>query len=197
MVTFSGGPLNLRSVRRRSLLGDCDHGPANTRSSYEHAPDAATARFVFCKLARRIAIQSLCQQHRSLRSIDINDVVASLRLGVIRWHGTIRQWQNTKLPGDAPLSAVAIPMARYLEILRKPHVPGVFVVSITARLPFAIAELGILLFIRQLTGSYAEAGLVAGAATLGTAVGLPLCGRLTDRLGVGLLPGSLRSRQLP
>jgi MFS family permease len=54
---------------------------------------------------------------------------------------------------------------------------------VVSRLPQGINGLAVLLFLRAETGSYAIAGAVAGALSLGTAVGAPLLGRLVDRRG--------------
>jgi MFS family permease len=45
----------------------------------------------------------------------------------------------------------------------------------------------VLLFVRELTGSFATAGLVTGALGVGTAVGAPLAARLVDRRGTRVL----------
>jgi predicted MFS family arabinose efflux permease len=55
------------------------------------------------------------------------------------------------------------------------------------RLPFAINALAVLLFVRDVSGSFAGAGVVSGALALGSAVGAPLQGRLVDRRGEGML----------
>ena len=57
------------------------------------------------------------------------------------------------------------------------------------RLPFAINGLAVILFMREATGSFATAGLVAGAMALGAGLGSPFAARLVDRRGaVWLLP---------
>lgn len=57
------------------------------------------------------------------------------------------------------------------------------------RLPFAINGLAVILFMREATGSYATAGLVAGSMALGAGLGSPFAARLVDRRGaVWLLP---------
>ncbi len=55
------------------------------------------------------------------------------------------------------------------------------------RLPFAINALAVLLFVRDVSGAFAGAGVVSGALALGSAVGAPLQGRLVDRRGEGML----------
>src|SRR4051794_41973237 len=79
---------------------------------------------------------------------------------------------------------------RYARILRAPHVTPLLVAALVARLPIGIDSLAIVLFLRERTGSYASAGIVAAAFALGGGVGAPLSGRLIDRFGHrrGLVP---------
>ena len=56
-------------------------------------------------------------------------------------------------------------------------------VSIIARLPMAMLSIGLLVHVRHLTGSFAAAGIVAGAFAVSLGVGGPLLGRLVDRRG--------------
>src|SRR5436190_18468314 len=65
-------------------------------------------------------------------------------------------------------------------------VPGALrlaVVSIVARLPMAMLSIALLVHVRHLTGSFATAGVVAGAFAAALGVGGPLLGRLVDRRG--------------
>jgi predicted MFS family arabinose efflux permease len=78
-------------------------------------------------------------------------------------------------------------MARYLTILRTPRVAVLITATLMGRLPFAINALAVLLFVREITGSFAGAGVVSGALALGSAFGAPLQGRLVDRRGEGML----------
>jgi MFS family permease len=50
-------------------------------------------------------------------------------------------------------------------------------------MPIGIGALAIVLFLREETGSYGRAGVVAGAFALGGALGAPAIGRLVDRFG--------------
>jgi MFS family permease len=59
--------------------------------------------------------------------------------------------------------------------------------TLIGRLPIGISGLAILLYVRDVTGSFAAAGVSTGALALGSALGAPLQGRLVDRRGVGML----------
>ncbi|MGH3822929.1 MAG: MFS transporter, partial [Pseudonocardiaceae bacterium] len=55
--------------------------------------------------------------------------------------------------------------------------------GLVARLPLSMYGLAILLLVQQRSGGFTDAGLVAGAAAVGYAVGGPVLGRLVDRFG--------------
>ena len=78
-------------------------------------------------------------------------------------------------------------MGVYARILRTPGVAVVVLGTLIGRMPIGISGLAILLFVRDITGSFASAGLCAGALALGSAVGAPFQGRLIDRRGVAML----------
>jgi MFS family permease len=75
----------------------------------------------------------------------------------------------------------------YTRILRSPGVAIVVFATLIGRMPIGISGLAILLFVREVTGSFASAGVCAGALALGSAIGAPLEGRLIDRRGVQTL----------
>lgn len=56
-------------------------------------------------------------------------------------------------------------------------------VSIVARLPPAMIDIGLLVYARELTGSFATAAVVAGAYAVALGVGGPLLGNIVDRRG--------------
>ncbi len=60
---------------------------------------------------------------------------------------------------------------------------GYFPIAFIGRLPFAMMIVGVLTLVVSVRGSVAEAGLVAAAAGIGTAVCGPLAGSLADRIG--------------
>lgn len=55
--------------------------------------------------------------------------------------------------------------------------------SFLGRLPAAMAPLGLIMLVVQVTGSYAGAGLATAALGVGAAAGGPIVGSLSDRLG--------------
>jgi MFS family permease len=75
----------------------------------------------------------------------------------------------------------------YSRILRTPGVAVVVLATLIGRLPIGISGLAILLYVREVTGSFAAAGVCTGALALGSALGAPFQGRLVDRRGVGML----------
>lgn len=78
-------------------------------------------------------------------------------------------------------------MRAYAAIFRTPRVGVLLAATVLARLPIGINHLAVVLFVREVTGSYAAAGVVVGALALGTAAGAPLQGRLIDRMGRRML----------
>jgi MFS family permease len=75
----------------------------------------------------------------------------------------------------------------YARILRTPGVAVLVLATLVGRLPIGISGLAILLYVREVTGSFAAAGLCTGALALGSAAGAPLQGRLVDRRGESML----------
>ena len=55
--------------------------------------------------------------------------------------------------------------------------------SLIGRLPLASEGLAILFLARNVTGSFADAGLIEAFSLVGAGIGLPIQGRLVDRLG--------------
>jgi MFS family permease len=72
---------------------------------------------------------------------------------------------------------------RYARVLRAPDVARLLGAAILARMPIGIDSLGMVLFVRAETGSFARAGLVAAAFGLGVGFSAPVLGRLIDRRG--------------
>jgi MFS family permease len=74
-------------------------------------------------------------------------------------------------------------MRRYGEVLREPYVAALIAATLLARFPIGINGLALILYLRETTGSFAVAGIVAGGLAAGAGVGAPLQGRLVDRVG--------------
>jgi MFS family permease len=68
-------------------------------------------------------------------------------------------------------------------ILRAPGIRRTYGTSLVARLPMGAHGLVLLLFVHQLTGSYALGGAASGAFALSLALSSPVLGRLIDRHG--------------
>ena len=69
------------------------------------------------------------------------------------------------------------------ELTGRRDVLRLFGSQLVGRLPIGMADLAIVLLVRQRGGSYALAGLLAGVMAISTAVSSPLLGRLSDRVG--------------
>ena len=74
-------------------------------------------------------------------------------------------------------------MGSYGRVLRLEHAPGLIVSAFVGRVPTGMVSLALVLFVARETGSYADAGLATGVLAVGTSIGMPLQGRLIDRLG--------------
>jgi MFS family permease len=73
----------------------------------------------------------------------------------------------------------------YTRLWADRQVRGLFIAAFFARIPnMAIPLVLTLLVVVKLDGTYAQAGIVAAAETVGAAVGAPWRGRLIDRLGL-------------
>ncbi len=69
------------------------------------------------------------------------------------------------------------------SILSAPNARAVIGSSILARLPLAMFSLALLVHARDVTGSYAIAGLVSGAYAVASAISAPMLGGVIDRRG--------------
>ena len=76
-------------------------------------------------------------------------------------------------------------LSGYRVLWSDPHIRSLFVAAFFARIPALAAPLVFTLHVVQdLDGTYAQAGLVAAASTIGAGIGSPWRGRLIDRLGL-------------
>lgn len=86
----------------------------------------------------------------------------------------------------------------YLKLLAYAPAGRPFLAAMIARLPVAMAPIGILLLVQHSRDAYAIAGFVTGAFAIGGALGTPIWGRRMDRIGQikVLLPTSLVSASM-
>lgn len=75
-------------------------------------------------------------------------------------------------------------MAGYVDLLRTPGVARIIAAQLTARLPAGMLSLSLLLHVERVHGSYAAAGLVLAATSIGQAVAGPLTSRWMGAWGM-------------
>ena len=75
-------------------------------------------------------------------------------------------------------------MSSYWTLLKTPGVARLIGAQLTARFPFGMLSLAFLIHIEKLFDSYAAAGLVLAAMSIGQAIAGPLTSRLMGRLGM-------------
>src|SRR5690349_13774140 len=82
----------------------------------------------------------------------------------------------------------------YRRVLGAPGVLALAVSSVLARLPVGMAAIGLVLYVRQETGSFAAAGAAAAGFAVGVGLTAPLLGRFVDSHGrVTLVPAAVLS----
>lgn len=84
-------------------------------------------------------------------------------------------------------------LAAYRRVLAAPHVRPLVAFALLARMPIGMGAVTLILFVHAQTGSFGEAGVVAGAYTIGLGITGPTVARLIDRRGARLIiiPGAL------
>ncbi len=82
------------------------------------------------------------------------------------------------------------------SLLRVPGFSALFAASLAARLPLTALGLLFILRTRELTGSFAAGGAVAGAYALANGISAPALGRLIDRRGQApvMIPAAVARR---
>jgi MFS family permease len=83
----------------------------------------------------------------------------------------------------APFWSLFVPRNTSYRSLVRIAGPGLLVLTFLARLPAAMAPLGVIMLVSSATHSFAQAGLVTAALGVGAAAGGPAVGWLTDRSG--------------
>ena len=86
------------------------------------------------------------------------------------------------MPRAASVDSVSV-FSRYGEVLRPPGARTALLASLGARVALAMNGLGLLLLVRQATGSYASAGAVSACYSVALAVAQPMRARAADRRG--------------
>ena len=74
-------------------------------------------------------------------------------------------------------------LGQYARVLRHREAAVPFVISLLARMSYALAPLSMVLLVSHERGSYGDAGFVSGAYGVGSALGAPALGRALDRFG--------------
>jgi len=74
-------------------------------------------------------------------------------------------------------------LGRYRVFFALPDVARLVAMAMLARMPLGTQGLGLLLHVRDLTGSFASAGTTVGTYLAASAVTAPIVGRLVDRIG--------------
>ncbi|HLP22474.1 MAG TPA: MFS transporter [Microbacteriaceae bacterium] len=75
-------------------------------------------------------------------------------------------------------------MNQYVEILRTPGVARIVSSQLLARFPYGMLSISVLLYIHERTDSYAIAGLVLAACSIGQAIAGPFSSRFMGQWGV-------------
>jgi MFS family permease len=73
--------------------------------------------------------------------------------------------------------------ARYRAFFALPDVVRLVAMAMVARMPLGTQGLGLLLHVRDMTGSFATAGSAVGTYLAASAVSAPIVGRIVDRVG--------------
>jgi MFS family permease len=72
---------------------------------------------------------------------------------------------------------------RYLKFLSQPDVASLLLVALFARMPIGMVGFSMLMFLREVLGTFELAGAAVGIGFVAMAAGAPVQGRLIDRLG--------------
>lgn len=75
-------------------------------------------------------------------------------------------------------------VSSYWSLLKTPGVARVIAAQLTARFPFGMLSLALLIHVQRVHDSYGAAGLVLGAMSIGQAIAGPLTSRMMGRWGI-------------
>jgi MFS family permease len=84
-------------------------------------------------------------------------------------------------------------LAAYRRVFAVPGVPSLVLFGLLARMPIGMGGVALILFVHSRTGSFASAGIVAAAFTIGLGLTGPPLARLVDRRGSKwvVVPGAI------
>lgn len=91
-------------------------------------------------------------------------------------------WDDTHVPRGPSDKANMSPVQSYRNLFSLTG-PLYIVVAFLGRLPLAMSQVASLIAVSAATGTYAAGGITAGALAVANAVGAPLAGALSDRIG--------------
>ena len=74
-------------------------------------------------------------------------------------------------------------LTHYAAFFRQPDVPRLLAIALVMRMPVGMMSLGMLMHLRELSGSFAFAGAMVGTYLVAMASTAPIQGRLIDRYG--------------
>jgi len=72
---------------------------------------------------------------------------------------------------------------KYVEFVRQPDVGRMLLAALVSRMPVGMLGFGMLMFLRETLGSFAQAGTAVGVEFVAAAIAAPIVGRIVDRNG--------------
>lgn len=91
--------------------------------------------------------------------------------------------ESRELADLAPL-AYSLSVGIYRDLSKQPGVFRILIAQLTARFPFGMLSISVLLHIQLVYGNYTSAGIILAAESLGQAIAGPLTSRLMGRFGM-------------
>ena len=72
---------------------------------------------------------------------------------------------------------------KYVEFVRQPDVGRMLLAALLSRMPVGMMGFGMLMFLRETLGNFAQAGSAVGIEFVAAAIAAPIVGRIVDRDG--------------
>jgi len=72
---------------------------------------------------------------------------------------------------------------KYVEFIRQPDVGRMLFAALVSRMPIGMLGFGMLMFLRENLGNFAQAGSIVGVEYVAAAIAAPIVGRIVDRVG--------------